>query len=83
MAEFSKQWCELHDQFGMRPDFDILDVAEALPSEHYTPIICEGFGFIAIAKDAAGNILLGMPTGEQSEEEGSAVEWKEFNEIIK
>lgn len=84
MAEFSKQWCELHDPNGIRPDFDILEVASGLAPEHYTPIICEGFGFVAIAKDENDNILLGMPTKEQSlVEEGTQVEWKKFNEVVK
>lgn len=82
MAEFSKQWCDANDKDGMRPDFDIAEVAESIANEHYTPIVCEGYGFVAIAKDALGNILLGMPTGN-SNEEGTEVEWKDYSEVVK
>lgn len=83
MAEFSKQYCELHMQ-DFEPDFDILEVADGLPPEHYTSIICEGFGFVAVARDAQNNILLAMPTGEPSENDGETeVEWKTFEEVIK
>jgi hypothetical protein len=75
MAEFSKQYCEKHD-------FDINEIAEGLNNDHYTSIICEGYGFIAVGKDSTGKIILAMPTGEHGEE-GSPVEWKGFDEIIK
>jgi hypothetical protein len=50
MAEFSKQYCELHEQ-EMEPDFDILQMANQVQPDHYIPIICEGFGFLAIGKN--------------------------------
>ena len=83
MAEFSKQWCETYDPNGIRPDFDILEVAQTLEPDHYATYICEGYGFIAIAKDEHGNILLGMPTGDPINEEGTPVMWKNFDEIVK
>lgn len=83
MADFSKQWCEANDP-EMRPDFDIHEIAQNLENEHYTSIICEGFGFIAIGKDKDGTILLAMPTGGEPDEDGnSEVEWKKYDEIIK
>lgn len=81
MAEFSKQYCEKND-FDFPHDFDINEIAEGLDKGHYTSIICEGYGFIAIGKDESDKIILAMPTGEHSEE-GSAVEWKSFDEVIK
>lgn len=81
MAEFSKQYCEKHD-FGFPYDFDINEIAEGLDNGHYTSIICEGFGFIAIGKDDDGKIILAVPTGETMDED-SKVEWKDLEEIIK
>jgi hypothetical protein len=57
MADFSKQWCEINDP-EMPWDFDILEEFEKLPKNHYTPIICEGFGFIAIMRDYKDKCLL-------------------------
>ena len=59
MAEFSKQYCELHDS-EMSHDFDIIEIADGLEPEHYTPIICEGFGFIAIGKNENNEAILGI-----------------------
>jgi hypothetical protein len=49
MADFSKQWCELNDP-EMPSDFDILEEANKLEPNNYIPMICEGYGFIAIGK---------------------------------
>jgi hypothetical protein len=81
MAEFSKQYCEKND-FDFPHDFDINEIADGLTNGHYTSIICEGYGFIAIGKDDAGKIILAMPTGEHGEE-GSSVEWKELDDVVK
>lgn len=85
MAEFSKQWCELNDSTGIRPDFDIHEIASGLENDHYTSVICEGFGFVAIAKDSDGNVLLGMPTeSDEPVEAGmTQVVWKRYDEVIK
>lgn len=78
MAEFSKQWCELHDSVGIQPDFDIDELAEQLENNHYFPYICEGFGFIAIGKDMVGNTILAFrDDGEDS------VTWKKYEDVIK
>lgn len=75
MAEFSKQYCENKDpEFGW--DFDILEVASKIENGFYLPYICEGYGFIAIAKDESGEILLAF---RRTEEE---VEWKPYPEVI-
>jgi hypothetical protein len=81
MAEFSKQYTQRNDpEFPY--DFDIFEIAESLENGYYTPIICEGFGFIAIGKDAAGEIILAMPTGNISNDDLSEVEWKNISQII-
>lgn len=77
MAEFSKQWVEQNDPGGIEWDFDILEIASNLKPEHYTPIICEGFGFIAISKDEYGVIHLAF----RNEEEGGVI-WTEYNKLI-
>jgi hypothetical protein len=57
MAEFSKQYCEIH-QPEMGWDFDIEEIAEGIPKGHYKPIICEGFGFSGIGVRLDGTIQL-------------------------
>jgi len=85
MAEFSKQWAEKNDP-EMPWDFDILEIADTLEPNYYYPYICEGFGFIAIAKDGNGDIVLGVPTGESEIDEygnhSDKVIWKSFDEVI-
>lgn len=57
MADFSKQWAELYDpKFPW--DFDIEAEAEAIPKGYYKPMICEGFGFIAIEVGLDGKTYL-------------------------
>jgi hypothetical protein len=52
MAEYSLE-------YGMGwYDFSIRKVSETLEPGMYVPCICEGFGFVAIAKDLKGNIGL-------------------------
>jgi len=85
MAEFCKQWAEKHDpEFGY--DFDVLEIADTLEPNHYTSIICEGYGFIAIGKDGNGDIILAMPTGHSEQDEHGNyyddVVWKSFDEVI-
>jgi hypothetical protein len=79
MAEFSKQYCENHDP-EFPHDFDILEIAEGLENEFYTPIICEGYGFLAIGKDEKGEIILAFrPESGEMEDE---VIWKSYKEVI-
>lgn len=47
MADFSKQWCEIHDP-NMPWDFDIEEIATEIPRGYYKPMTCEGFGFDGI-----------------------------------
>jgi hypothetical protein len=86
MAEFSKQWVQINDpEFGW--DFDIEEVSNQLDPNHYIPLICEGFGFIAIGKDNENKIMLAMPTGEfETDEDGQTfdqVTWQAYEDIVK
>jgi hypothetical protein len=86
MAEYSKQWCDLKDP-QMKSEFDINEIADGLEPNHYTPIICEGFGFIAIGKTENNEIILAMPTGETMTDENGqihdAIVWEPYNDVIK
>ena len=82
MADFSKQWCDLNDP-KLPHDFDILEIAEGLEPGHYTPVICEGFGFTAVAKNDEGQILLAMPTETYDEDGDTIIRWKSYSDIIK
>jgi hypothetical protein len=79
MAEFSKQYCELHDM-GMDGDFDIMEEFHKLKPEMYIPYICEGFGFIAIGRDENDECILAMPVDDAPY---GTVVWKSYSEIIK
>jgi hypothetical protein len=81
MADFSKQYCELHDM-GFEGDFDIEEVATELKDGYYTSYICEGFGFTAIAKDQEGKTLLYFPDWEFTGIEDKA-HWIEYDKFIK
>jgi hypothetical protein len=86
MAEYSKQWCDLKDP-QMKSEFDINEIADGLEPNHYTPIICEGFGFIAIGKTENNEIILAIPTGETMTDENGqihdAIVWEPYNDVIK
>lgn len=84
MADFSKQWTERNSELKDNYDFDIIEILENLEPGYYTSIICEGYGFAAIAKDASGNCLLAMPI-DNSEigEDGISIEWKKYEDIVK
>jgi hypothetical protein len=63
MAEFSKQWCEIHDP-QMPWDFDIEEIATEIPRGYYKLMICEGFGFIGIGVGMDREIQLLFRDGE-------------------
>ena len=50
MAEYSKQYCQLHDM-GFDGDFDVYEEWSKLEPNSAIPYICEGFGFMGIAKE--------------------------------
>ncbi len=76
MADFSKQYCEIHDP-EMPHDFDILQMAKQVQPDHYIPIICEGFGFVAIGKNEEDEIILAF---RKSNDE---IEWRNYNSVVK
>jgi hypothetical protein len=76
MAEFSKQYCEIHDpEFPW--DFDIEEIAETIPKGHYKPIICEGFGFSGIGVRLNGDIEL-LFVDSNDEDSLIQVDYKKF-----
>jgi len=79
MAEFSKQYCELHDM-GFDGDFDILEEFNKLKHGHYVPYICEGYGFVAIGKSDDDECILAMSIEDAP---FGTVTWKKYEDIIK
>ena len=77
MAEFSKQYCELHDM-GFEGDFDIIEEASKLKPNYSINYICEGFGFIAIGKTEDDEIVLAIPNFDDN-----TMTWKAYDEIVK
>jgi hypothetical protein len=74
MADFSKQWADIYDsEFPW--DFDIEVEAESIPKGYYKPMICEGFGFIAIEVGMDGKTYLIFDGGNN---EINKVEYKQF-----
>ena len=86
MAEFSKQWCEINDP-ERTPDFDIDEVVKDLEPNHYTSIICEGFGFLAIGKTHEGEVVIAIPTGgtvvDDNGQIHDSIVWEPYNNLIK
>ena len=76
MADFSKEWCKRYDEGGMNGDFSVMDIFNELEEGYYQPIICEGYGFVAIAK-TDGICQVAYTTNMET---GSVV-WKNFDEI--
>jgi hypothetical protein len=60
-------------------DFDILEEASRLKPEYYLPMICEGFGFIAIGKSKDDQIILACPNNDEED----TVTWKPYEDVIK
>ena len=82
MADFSKQWCDLHDP-EMPYDFDIEEIADELDPGYMNNAICEGFGFIAIAKDDDNRILLAFPVEDSKDRRVSWIEYQNYIEDVK
>ena len=76
MADFSKEWCKSYDEGGMNGDFSVMDIFKDLKEGYYYPIICEGYGFVAIRKQE-GICEVAYTTNMET---GSVV-WKNFDEI--
>lgn len=78
MAEFSKQYIQNFESELGKWDFDIEEIANGLEPEFYTPIICEGLGFVAIGKDIKGGVILAYRN-----ETTDLIYWKSLEETIK
>jgi hypothetical protein len=74
MADYSKQWCDINDP-EMSFDFDIFEEFEKLPKNNYIPIICEGFGFLAIMRNHEDRCLLAF------DDDGEII-WEEYDQFI-
>lgn len=86
MAEFCKQWAQMYDPEGGW-DFCIEEVSNQLDPNYYVPMICEGFGFIAIGRDENYNVLLAIPTGETETDENGQISdkviWQAYEDVVK
>lgn len=84
MAEFCtycapKMWGE-----EALPDIDVAAIAESLPLDTYSLVLCEGCGMSAIGKDNDNTICIAMPTGiKNAEENKKEVKWVSLNEYKK
>ena len=56
-------------------DFDILEEFGKLPKNNYIPIICEGFGFLAIMRNHEDRCLLAF------DNDGEII-WEEYDQFI-
>lgn len=75
MADFSKEYCQIWDP-KLPYDFSVKEIAKDLHKGNYYPIICEGFGFVAIAKDKNEQILLAFK-GEEDR-----IIWQDFDNFM-
>jgi hypothetical protein len=81
MAEFSKQYCELHNP-QLVWDFDIEEIITEIPRGYYKPMICEGFGFLGIGVDIDGNIEVFL-TDPKDETKYVQVDYKKYISLHK
>jgi len=79
MADFSKQYCETHDM-GFNGDFDILEEFNRLEPNSYVNIICEGYGFGAIA-NIKGECKLLMPHEDPTGKTNG--KWVNYDKVVK
>ena len=84
MAEFCtycapKMWGD-----EVLPDIDVVAIAESLPQEAYSLVLCEGCGMSAIGKDENDTVLIAMPTGKEVADENTKdVTWVTLDEYKK
>lgn len=81
MADFSKEYCETYD-FEMPYGFSVIEVFNELQPGYYLPYICEGYGFIAIAKSEEGVCQVAFPLAYEEEDE-QTVKWMPFDQVTK
>jgi hypothetical protein len=72
MAEFSKDYCEKYMP-DMVYDFDINDILKELDNGYFKPIICEGYGYIAIGKSEDGKPIVAIRESIES------IKWLDYN----
>jgi len=71
MSEFSKEYC-IERNMGFEGDFSIEEEFNKLEKDHCTGMICEGYGFLAIARNQDDECLLAY-RGEDCE-----IIWDEY-----
>jgi hypothetical protein len=79
MADFSKEYCERYD-FDMPHDFSIEEICNNLKPGYYQSCICEGYGFIAIAKSKEGICEVAFPLPYEEGDE-QMVKWVPFDKV--
>jgi hypothetical protein len=79
MADFSKQYCELHDM-GFDGDFDVYEEFNKLEVGNFIPIICEGFGFVAIGKTKEEPNTVQVYFRDDFDSESGT--WVDFEEVL-
>jgi hypothetical protein len=79
MAEFSKEYCERYN-FEMPYDFSIEEICSELRPGYYQSHICEGYGFIAIAKSKEGVCQVAFPLPYEEGDE-QMVKWIPFDQV--
>jgi hypothetical protein len=82
MAEFCtycapKMWGE-----ETLPDIDVIAIAESLPQDTYSLVLCEGCGMSAIGKGEENEVFIAMPTGN-TDGENKEVTWISLEEYEK
>jgi hypothetical protein len=76
MAAFSKEYCQIWDP-ELPYDFSVEEIAKDLVKGNYYPIICEGFSFVAIAKDRNEQILVAFKDDEEDR-----LVWQDFDNFM-
>ena len=77
MAEFSKQYCQLHDM-GFDGDFDVYEEWAKLTPGFAVAFICEGFGFNMIGKRESGDeVIVWVEDWDDEDKSG----WRNFDEM--
>ena len=66
MADFGS-CCAGKHEFGA--DFDIDEIFESLPDNHYMPVLCEGCGLKVISKDENGKFRVAYMGSDEWEYE--------------
>jgi hypothetical protein len=80
MADFSKEYCETYDpEFPY--DFSVISIFTDLNEGYYYPIICEGYGFVAIRKyKGVCQVAFVIDNAEEDEQQ---VRWIPFDQVTR